>query len=40
MSYPWTGMANYHDARFGPLALWQLNDVLTDSAGAGGMLSP
>lgn len=39
MSYPGSGKANYHDARFGPLALWQLNDVLTDSAGAGGTLS-
>jgi len=39
MSYPGSGRANYHDARFGPLALWQLNDSLADSAGAGGSLS-
>lgn len=39
MSYPGQGRANYHDARFGPVALWQLNDVLTDSVGGGGTLT-
>ncbi len=38
MSYPGRGKANYHDARFGPLSIWQLNDTLADTGVLGATL--